>query len=63
MLRNADDEPQIVLDQPLPRRKIAARHRSGERKLLRRGQQHMLADFIEVNFPACKGPERLSLNR
>ena len=50
MLRDADDEPQVVLDQPLPRREIAAGHRPRERELLRRGQEHVLADLIEVDL-------------
>ena len=50
MLRDADDEPQVVLDQPLPRGEIAAGHRPRERELLRRGQEHVLADLVEIDL-------------
>ncbi len=50
VLCDADDEAQIVLDQRLPRGKIAGDHRPGERELLLRRQQHVLPDFVEIDL-------------
>ena len=50
VLRDADDEPQVVLDQPLPRREVAAGHRPGERELLLRRQEHVLPDLVEIDL-------------
>ena len=50
VLGDADDEPEVVLDQPLPRLEIASGHRPGERELLLGREQQVLADLVQIHL-------------
>ena len=50
VLGDADDEPQVTLDQLLARVEVALRHRAREGKLLVGLEQRVLADLVEVEL-------------
>jgi hypothetical protein len=50
MLGDADDEAQIVLDQPLPGLEIAPGHCARKRAFLFGAQQQVLRDLVQVDL-------------
>jgi hypothetical protein len=50
VLGDADDQAQVVLDQPLARLEIAGGHGARQRKFLVRAEQQVLGDLVQVDL-------------